>query len=198
MEEYVAKCNQCGHKMTLEKVIRNGAVVLTALYKCPNCGKKCIAEFDKFYDLDKPDLYDIDANGYDIDGFDTDGYDRNGYDPRGFDRMHLHRETSTPFNPSGYDWEGYDADGLDERGFDREGFYKKTGERYNESGFDWHGYDKDGYNKYDIDCHGKFRSDGEEKPKRFSFTKKEDKKTFIVLIILSLVFLGIYFLLILT
>ena len=72
MEEYVAKCNQCGHIMTLEKVINNGAVVFTARYKCHNCGKKCVAEFDKFYDLDKPVLYDLDANGYDPDGFDAD------------------------------------------------------------------------------------------------------------------------------
>lgn len=157
MEEYVARCNQCGHEMTLEKVIRNGAVVFTARYKCPSCGKKCIAEFDKFYVLDKPDLYDFDANGYDQDGFDADGYDRNGYDPGGFDKMHMHKDTSSPFNPSGYDWEGYDAEGLDERGFDREGFYRKTGKKYDEEGYDWHGYKRDGYNKYGIDRYGKLR-----------------------------------------
>ena len=161
MEEYIAKCNRCGHEMTREKVIRNGAVVLTALYRCPACGKECIAEFDKYYDIDKPDLYDIDENGYDPDGFDRDGFDRNGYDPRGFDRTHVHKDTSSPFNPSGYDWEGYDAEGLDERGFDREGYYRKTGSKYDEDGYDWHGFKKDGYNKYGIDRYGKNR-DGVE------------------------------------
>lgn len=189
MEEYIAKCNQCGHVMTLEKVIKNGAVVLTALYKCPNCGKKCIAEFDKFYDIDKPDLYDLDANGYDTDGYDADGYDRDGYDSGGFDRMHIHRETSTPFNPSGYDWEDYDADGLDERGFDREGFYKKTGERYNEAGFDWHGFDKDGYDKYGIDRYGNHR------PGNKKSISKENKKMLIYSFLWILVLLGIYLLL---
>ena len=164
MEEYAARCNRCGHEMTLVKIIRNGAVVLTALYKCPDCGKECIAEFDKCYDLDKPDLYDIDENGYDPDGFDRDGYDRNGYDPRGFDRKHLHKDTASPFNPSGYDWEGYDAEGLDERGFDREGFYGKTGSKYDNDGYDWHGYKEDGYNEYGIDRHGKHR-DGREPEK---------------------------------
>lgn len=192
MEEYVAKCNQCGHIMTLEKVINNGAVVFTARYKCHNCGKKCVAEFDKFYDLDKPELYDLDANGYDPDGFDADGYDRDGYDPRGFDRMHIHRETSTPLNPSGYDWEGYDKDGVDGRGFDREGFYKKTGERYNEEGFDWHGFDKDGHNKYGIDRHGNHRY-GDEQP-----LSKDNRKTLISVFIMALVALGIYLLLVLT
>lgn len=192
MEEYIAKCGQCGHTMSLEKVINNGAVVFTARYKCPNCGKKCVAEFDKFYDLDKPELYDLDANGYDPDGFDADGYDREGYDPRGFDRMHIHRETSTSLNPSGYDWEGYNKDGLDERGFDREGFYKKTGERYNEEGFDWHGFDKDGYDKYGIDRHGNHRS-GDEQP-----LSKDNRKTLISVIIMALVALGIYLLLFLT
>ena len=192
MEEYVANCKKCGHLMTLEKVINNGSVVLTALYKCPKCGKKYIAEFDKFYDLNKPELLEIDTKGYDPDGYDTDGYDRDGYDSRGFDRKHIHRETSTPFDPSGYDWEVYDAAGLDERGFDREGFYKKTGERYNEDGLDWHGYDKDGYNKYDTDVYGHPRP-GTEKPKKGPLSK-EDKKQFIVLAIMALVFLGIYLL----
>ena len=194
MEEYVAHCKKCGQLMTLEKVINNGAVLLTARYRCPKCGKIYVAEFDKFYDLNKPELYDFDASGYDPDGFDIDGYDRDGFDPRGFDRKHIHRETATPFNPSGYDWEGYDAAGLDERGFDREGFYKKTGERYNEAGMDWHGYDKEGYNKYGTDVYGHLRP-GEEKSKRVS---DSDKKTLIGIGILLIVALGIYLLLVLT
>lgn len=192
MEEYIAKCNQCGHIMALEKVINNGSIVFTALYKCPNCGKKCIAEFDKFYDINKPDLYDLDANGYDPDGYDADGYNREGYDPRGFDRMHIHKETSSPFNTSGYDWEGYDADGLDERGFDREGFYRKTGERYNEAGIDWHGYNKYGYNEYGIDRYGNHH------PSYKVTLSNEGKKSFITSIIIGLILLGILILLMLT
>ena len=167
MEKYIARCEKCGQIMSLEKVINNGAVLLKASYKCPHCGKMYTAEFDKFYNDDKPDLYEIGENGYDADGFDAEGYDKEGYDTGGFDRMHIHRETSTPYDSNGYDWEGYDADGLDERGFDRKGFYKKTGKKYNEDGKDWHGYDRNGYDEYGFDKHGNPQP-GTEEPKKFS------------------------------
>ena len=62
-EEFVAKCGSCGRVMTTERIINNGAVVLTVLCRCPNCGKEYVAEFDKFYDIDQPELMEIDENG---------------------------------------------------------------------------------------------------------------------------------------
>jgi hypothetical protein len=157
MEEFVARCGYCGQVMTTERIINNGAVVLTVLCRCPHCGKEYIAEFDKFSAIDQPELMEIDENGLDPDGYDAEGYDKDGLDPRGFDRAHIHHDTSSPYDSSGYDWEGYDSDGLDKRGFDRDGYYKKTESKYNKAGFDWHGYGKDGYNEFNIDKYGKHR-----------------------------------------
>lgn len=189
MERYWAECESCGNNLLLKKIINNGADVLTAFCHCPKCGKNYVAEFDKLYDINKPDLSVIGPDGLDSDGFDADGYDKDGYDPRGFDRKHLYMGTSSPFNPSGYDWEGYDAEGLDYRGFDRSGFYRKTGAKYDENGYDWHGYNKDGYNKYGVDRYGRL-PDGSDPEKNM---KKRDAKELIVsvLIILLLFFMEI-------
>ena len=189
MEDYWAKCESCGNRLFFKKIINNGADILAAFCHCPKCGKDYVAEFDKLYDIDKPDLSLIGPDGLDSDGFDADGYDKDGYDPRGFDRKHLYMGTSSPFNPSGYDWEGYDAEGLDERGFDRLGFYRKTESKYDENGYDWHGYNKDGYNKYGVDRYGRL-PDGSDPIKN---TKKSSIKETIVsvLIILLLFFMVI-------
>ena len=155
LKDYSARCESCYNEMTLEKVVYNGAQVLSVLCHCPECGKKYLADFDKFYSVDDPLLAEIGEDGLDADGFDTEGYNREGYDSWGFDRNHLHKDTASPYDPSGYDWERYDAEGLDERGFDREGFYRKTGARYDQDGYDWHGYKENGYNKYGVDRFGK-------------------------------------------
>ena len=192
MEEFVAKCGSCGRVMTTERIINNGAVVLTVLCRCPNCGKEYVAEFDKFYSIDQPELMEIDENGLDPDGYDVEGYNKDGFDPRGFDRAHIHHDTSSPYDLSGYDWEGYDAEGLDKRGFDRAGYYKKTESKYDNAGFDWHGYGQDGYNANGYDRYGNHRQDPvvpEHRSKR-----NNHRKALIILFVLVFSLLVLFFL----
>ena len=78
MEKYIARCEKCGQIMSLEKVINNGAVLLKASYKCPHCGKMYTAEFDKFYNDDKPDLYE-NASYKTVEGILRRGRDSNSW-----------------------------------------------------------------------------------------------------------------------
>lgn len=182
MENYIAKCPVCGREMQQVKVVCNGAVILTMICRCTYCDKEYVAEFDKFYQIDCPELLPLDPAGMDEDGFDRDGFDRDGFNPKGFDRNHIHRETGTLYDTGGLDWESYDSEGLDRRGFDRNGFYMKTQSRYNPDGYDCCGYDKDGYNEDGLDKFGKGRDNTPEDDQ--DVVPKSPYLTYIILLII--------------
>jgi len=193
MENYTAKCPSCGQKLTIGKTLLDGAVIFAAQCNCPNCGKKYTAEFDKLYQIDEPELFEIGADGYDKDGFDAEGYNKDGISERGFDRNHICVETSSPYNSAGFDWEGYNADGLDERGFDRDGFYKHSTSKYNEEGYDWHGYNASGYNQYGVDKYGK-DPNGFTLEELAAAEKKRSTRRTLALLAICIVAITIYYL----